>query len=296
MAQSDKLPDVKSDDSFINKALKRNEFPPDSYFEEEHKKYHSSKSLYEIAYKLEIRGAYEIENLKPDEQLKRIKNEIVFRTKITAHEIFKIGGLLTMAKMVCSVNHIRFREWITTNFDFSYETGLNFMHVYQNCLGMHDVAIHRPLSILYKIAAPSFPMELREYLFTQRNINSITDMDLKDLSDRYKEGGFEAIRESVDKWNFEYDVFEQTQFVLDRCRGLVCEMTSNKHKIMNKYGYYKENRFIQTDRELLPVADEINKKLLNAIYEGIGILEEAIKEAEMTSLQYYYNRQDELLA
>lgn len=296
MKKSDNLPVVKSDDSFISKALKRDEFPQGSYFDEQYKKMDSSPFLYDLAYKLEIKGSYDLEELNDDEKLSRIVEVIKIRTKITALEAFKIGRLLHIAKSICNSKHIRFRKWITENFDFSYETGINFVHVYQNCLGMVDVAVHLPLSLLYKISQPSFPKELREFLFTQQNISSITVVNLKDLSDRYKKGGFEAIRESVEKWNFEFDIYEQTRFVIDRCKGLVNEMKSNKYQIMNKYGYYKEDRFIQKDRELLPISNEINKKLLNAIHEGIGILENAIKEAEMTSLQYYYKSQDELLA
>lgn len=280
MTQSDKLPEVKSDDPFVTRILKRNEFPPDSYFEEEHCKINSSSRLYDLAHKLEIKGAYDIEELTDEQKLVRIKQEIQVRTKITALEIFKIGKLLILAKPICGRLKIRFKDWVTTNHDFSYETGVNFMQVYRSCLGMESIAVKLDKSVLYKVSEPSFPDELREFLFASGSITKLTDMDLTQLVAQYDKGGFDAIQDSIEKWNFEFDMYEQTQFVLDRCRGLKCTITQTKCKIMNKFGYYKEDRFIETERKLLPAADKINKELLNTIYNCEQALETAIKKAE----------------
>jgi len=295
MTQSNKLPEVKSDDPFVTRILKRNEFPPDSYFEEEHCKINSSAHLYDLAHKLEIKGAYDIEELTDEQKLVRIRQEILVRTKITSLEIFKIGKLLTLAKPICRRLKIRFKEWVTNNHDFSYETGVNFMQVYRSCLGMESIAVNLDKTVLYKISEPSFPDDLREYLYATGSITKLTCMDLTQLVAQYDEGGFDAIKDSIEKWNYEFDMYEQTQFVLDRCIGLKSMIEQTRFKIMNKFGYYKEDRFIETERKLLPAADKINKELLNTIYSCEQVLETAIQKAR-SSVTYMLAEIEDALA
>lgn len=281
----DETSDDLKNDNLVEKAVK-GKFPADSYFKKKRwqntrEKYKNVRieDLYQTACEWEIKGAYQIEEFEPERQLELIRDEIMIRTKITAHEIFKIGRLLIMARRICSLNKIRFQTWIRSNFDFSYDTGENFMHVYENCLGNIEIAVQIKPSILYKISAPSFPDELRNLLFDEGIITSIKSDELKILSKKFNEGGFNAISQEVENLTLKQDLYEQTQFVLDRCKGLLSELRNTKHRIMNKYGYYKELRYV-ADRELLPNADEINKLLLNGIHDCVIRIESAIEAAE----------------
>jgi hypothetical protein len=255
--------------------VKFEKFPPDYYFEEEYVKLNRSLkgngTFYDEALEMEIKGAFSLEKLSPEDQLKRIKDEIKVRTKITAHEAFKFGELLTLAKKACIEGHIRFKQWIEENFDFSYETAVNFRQVYENCLGMRSIAIKLPLSLLYKIASPSFPDELRHYLFEQGNIENMTDIDIDNLLDKYKKGGIEEIRESIELWNKGYESYRQTQYLVDKSKSILFEMKDLENRMRNKS---------HESRDLLPESKQTINKLLNALNIGISTFENTFLEIE----------------
>ncbi len=115
------------------------------------------KNIYDQALDLEIERTYGLTKLEPNEQLDSIETEIRVRIKITAHEIFVIGGLLILAKTACRKEGIRYKVWLKDKFDMSYETANNMVNVYKNCLGMRSIAIKLPISILTKIGASNFP-------------------------------------------------------------------------------------------------------------------------------------------
>lgn len=134
---------------------------------------------------------------QPKEFLDRLATEIKCRIKITQSEIFKIGEILVLAKKVCQQNNLGFKDWIRDTFDFSYETANNFMNVYTHCMGNRHVALKMKPSLLYKVSSPSFPDELREWLFEKGNLSKITNGKLKGLQQKFKKGGWEAIQEDV---------------------------------------------------------------------------------------------------
>ena len=102
-------------------------------------------------------------------RLPDIVEEIYYRVRITKKEIFNIGELLVEAKQI--VGHGNFKKWIADYFDFSYETAKNFMNVYAACLAEPDVVTTMKASVLYRISAPGFPEDLREYIFEQGDIS-----------------------------------------------------------------------------------------------------------------------------
>lgn len=114
------------------------------------------KNIYDQALDLEIDRTYGYAKLDPKDQLDSIETEIRVRIKITAHEIFVIGGLLILAKTACRKEGIRYKVWLNDKFDMSYETANNMVNVYKNCLGMRSIAIKLPISILYKIRSSEF--------------------------------------------------------------------------------------------------------------------------------------------
>ncbi len=268
--------------------VKFNAGRPSTYFEEEYKHLGHSLSqkgtIYEDALKLELEGAYVFQengNVQFEDILIHIEQEIKLRTKITALEIFKIGKLLYEARKICREHRKNFRGWIKDTFDFSYETALNFMRVYKNCLGMMSIAINIPISILYKISADSFPEELRNYLFEEGHIESMNGMDLTNLVKKYKEEGFDAIKGPIDSWNRDYLIYRQSQFVLDKCRILICNIKSTSDGIIKKYAYDKKaQKSTEEKQRRCPEVDEAVHGLLVALEDALSLIERAVGRVE----------------
>ena len=254
---------------------------PDSlfYIQEEHRLlngYGDRGSIYGQALKMEIKGTYELDGLTPKDQLKRIKKEIIIRFKISAHEVFKYGELFLYAKRPCRLSKIPFKQWIRDNFDISYETVRNFMSVYQMCLGMRSIAVQLPISMLYKISAPNFPEELRDFLFSSGIIEDITMGELTGLTDRYIAGGFEAIQEDIENWNRNYYLIRECQYALDLSREALQTLRNLSKRINRKY------HLLSGKREVSQEAYEIIGQLDDAIYQGIVPLEKIIGKTETT--------------
>jgi hypothetical protein len=268
----------------VNGKINVNKWPPDYCLQEDYYKYkptlRQKGSIYEEAIRLEVKRAYAIEKYEPKKVLNHIIEEINIRTKITAHEIFKIGELLTIAKRILHENGLSFKGWIRTNFDFKYDTAINYMHVFQNCLGMRSVAVNIPLSKLYKIAQPSFPEELRDFLFTQDNIDKMTDLDLKELKEKFKEGGFDAIECKIEKWNKDFHINRQTHYLIERCNTLKEDMTKIIEYIDDKIGHQKNVSGGQEREMMLQVTIEIFIKLKDALNSGRITLNRALLEVE----------------
>lgn len=250
----------------------------DSYhYQKEQIKYSGvfGKTLYDLAIKAEIKGAFELDGLEPEKQLKLIIEEIQIRIKITKQEIFIIGELLCMAKRVCLQATIGFQDWIKDNFDFSYETAKNFMNVHKQCMGFREMAIHIPTSILYKISEPSFPEELREHLITNGNLEKMTNGHFKKLTQKYKKGGFEAIENDIEEINHSGTIKRHTSYSLDICENAYRVLKDTRVKINQRSKQASHDRYFDT----LPESDEINSKLLLAIEEAETTLFCAINES-----------------
>jgi hypothetical protein len=274
-------------DQFSEKVKQKIDFgkwPPDYSLQEDYKKLNPSLkkkgSIYDEAIRLEVKRAYVLEKYEPKKILTHIIEEINIRTKITAHEIFIIGELLTLAKKILHEDGMSFKGWIHSNFDFSYETAINFMHVYQNCLGMRSVAVNLPLSKLYKISQPNFPTELRDFLFAQDNIDKMTDLDLKELKEKFKEGGFEAIESKIEKWNKDFHQNRQTQFVIDRCRSILDDMEKISEYINDKISTRISVPGGQEKERMLEGTIKIFNKLLDVIDEWRSALGGTLREVE----------------
>jgi hypothetical protein len=72
-------------------------------------------------------------------------------------------------------------------FDFSYQTANNIMRVYRYCLERPELVQSMKSSLLYKISAPGFPKDLREYLFENADgLEKISNERVMDLCKRFK--------------------------------------------------------------------------------------------------------------
>ena len=268
--------------------------PSDYYFEKaEYEKsfVHCGKTLYDVVDRQEwLRVFGGQSSLTPEELLKALQEEIKFRIKITKNEVFKIGELLINAKNICQQEGLKFKEWISEKFDFSYETANNFMNVYKNCLGLRNVVLNLSPSILYQISSPSFPEELKKHLFDTEQINEITNGRLREITKKYKKGGFDAIKDDIAELNRGHVILQQSCYTLDVVENALRTMEALHEKIERRGRSYHsflpfENQ-IKTDE---PESFEVNSKLVGAVQSAIDLLEKARHESEQILLKMQRN-------
>lgn len=121
------------------------------------------------------------------EYLDSIKEELEIRCNGLKMQIFEIGKLLFEAKEI--LPHGQFKPWINNNFEFCYETALNYMRVYTACMGHPEMVEYFKPASLYVIANPKFPKRLRQDLFEGvKGPVDITKKDLVQLALRFKKG------------------------------------------------------------------------------------------------------------
>lgn len=212
-----------------------------------------------------------------DQSLEHLRDEIRTRIKISQQEIFKIGELLTQAKKLCRQDGISFKNWINDNFEFSYETANNFMNVYKYCFGLHEFVFKIPISILYKVCSPSFPDELRDFFFTEGNLEKMTNGKLQNLISKFKEGGIEAIEEDIEEFKNVNLIHRQTRFTFDMVENTLRTLESTKLKIECRGGSIMRNiiDFKGQAESYLQEAEQINLKLYEGFKAALEILEKA---------------------
>jgi len=248
-------------------------------------------SIYDIADNFEDGRTFEFASYSPETKLSDLAAEIKIRIQITQQEIFKIGELLTIAKKVCQEEKIGFKEWIDDNLDFSYETAVNFMHVFTYCFGFISIAMKTPISILYKLSTPSFPEELRDYLFEQGNLSKMTNGQLVTLVNKYKEGGIEAIEDDIIEIGRAKLIERQTNYTLDICENALHNLELLKAKIETR-GDERFKAIIPFDDQIKdqePEAAEISTKLYSAISSAVESLQSALFESRVILYDYTEN-------
>jgi hypothetical protein len=129
-------------------------------------------------------------------QLSLITDEVKAWVNTGKRSIYEIGRLLTVAKSL--VDHGEFKEWIAHNFDFSYATANNFMNVFKICIGSPEIVLTIKASILYSIAAPGFPEDLRSYILENGDLQCSVK-GLHEIAKQVKNGKIEPNGPEVDK-------------------------------------------------------------------------------------------------
>jgi len=173
---------------------------------------------------------------KNPNQLPLIANEIQARVRNIKREIYKIGSLLTDAKKL--LDHGEFQPWIEANFDFSYQTANNFRHVFECCLGRPHLTETIKASILYQIAAPNFPDDLREHLLSHgTNLKDIKNKKMKRVMKRYRKGEIDLdspeiedlidYRKSKDDWKRYHAKLIDSIESLSKLRNTVVKTVDN---------------------------------------------------------------------
>jgi hypothetical protein len=253
---------------------------PELYFHESEKWYNGDKSIYDTAKDWETNTIFCLDGLTTKKKLEFIKEEIHVRIKITNQEVFLIGELLDKAKKICQEDRIRFKQWIRENFDFSYELANNFINVFKQCYGYRGIALRIPTTILYKLGSASFPEELREYLLTNGNLEYFTNGKFNKITQKYKEGGIEAIEEDIQEFSNSRLAYCQCKYTFDLVESSLRTLADLKTRIQRRghtriiFDYKDEIKHDQ------PIASEINMKLFEAIEKAHEIVDRALKESD----------------
>jgi hypothetical protein len=133
------------------------------------------------------RKTYFADDPQNPNQLPLIADEINERVRGIKAEMYEVGRLLMEAKEM--LPHGKFQKWIKDNFDFSYQTAKNFMNVHGACIGRPELVETINASVLYQIAAPGFPADLRSCLLEHSmSLKDISHKKIKDILRRYKKG------------------------------------------------------------------------------------------------------------
>lgn len=271
----------------VKQKLRRTKFPikrsptPDHFEKEmEGLGIELGKSIYEEANQHEDIELFEIDGFNTEDQLQSIAEQIRVRTKISQREIFKIGGLLCRAKQICIKDQIGFKDWIDKTFDFCYKMANNFMNVHKYCLIYQNAAVQIPRSILYKISAPNFPEELRQYVFETADFDELTNKKFAKLKKKYDEDGLEALDGHIKEMSRAELVKRQIASRLDLTENILRKMKQLNDKF--RAGIYGQELVafeVQMD-SLEPEASEISKSLYRVIEQSYNAIKKALKEAE----------------
>src|SRR6056297_1213565 len=228
--------------------------------EKERDKQESYKRYYELAKELRReRRRKDLESgWKTDPRQSRLDllaNEIRVRTRITEYEILNIGKLLSEAKQLLNGN---FQDWIDGNFDFGYESALKFMRVYQYCWKHKEIIDKADSTVLCKISEPTFPGQLREFLFEQGNLEKLSDNDVQDLLDMYEKDGLDSVKESFQLYHQGCRIYRQVEHNLNQLGNAVKALENIKENVEDMEQDYKA--CWEAER-----ADEINLTINEAL-------------------------------
>lgn len=282
----------------FKKKMRSGRFVPGKYSYDQDQLYHDSENqdgafynetLYETANRLKDWNTFETP------MLEQIGNEIKIRIKITKQEIFRIGELLHLAKDICYQQGLEYKQWISDNFDFSYETAHNFVSVYLQCLCYRDIAMQVPASILYKISQRGFDKELRKHLFEGGHLEEMTGQRLKGIVDKYKEGGLEAVKDDLKEIREGNMIISQLRYTFDMCENALRTLDDLRIKIETRGGT-KEGVVDYTIllKEQHPLAAEINEALHVRLLLSMTELEGTINDAKQKVTEFIDLNKDKM--
>lgn len=215
----------------------------------EAEKSHTLKRDYESVHRLRMQRIHANYEYGNEKRLDRIVQEVRHRIRICKKEIYEIGCLLVEAKVI--IGHGPFQQWIRDTFDFSYETAVNFMNVYKACLAVPALVTTMKASVLYQIAAPGFPADLRECIFEHRDVvfdyldfqpkrlEDIRNEDVKELLRRYKAGELDLESDGVKQFFENNKKIVQYEYLYDQIELCLRALEKSKHNISSVGGFFK---------------------------------------------------------
>jgi hypothetical protein len=203
------------------------------------------------------------------DELPKIINEIKSISINIKSEMYRIGELLVRGKKI--FGHGNFQKWITDNFEFSYQTALNFMNVYKCCLGRPYIVKTIKSSILYMIAAPDFPEDLREHIFERsRKLKKIKNKNLRSIYRRFKKKEldfdsseiknlFKKNKRRFADENYSKEIYDSMN-KMNKLERTVLSLTS---KI--KWPVHPSTKRVELEDDESKRVNKILKKLVNAV-------------------------------
>lgn len=172
---------------------------------------------------------------KNPNQLPLITDEIVLRIRNMKQEIYWIGRALTDGKKL--QDHGDFQPWVEKNFDFSYPTANNIMNVYRTCIGRPELVQSFQSSVLYKIAAPKFPEDLREHLFEHGDhLEKIDNETINRVCKKYKAGKIglkDPDIKNLMKYNKRVTNHQHYQHRIDKSMAILKDLNANVQRTVN---------------------------------------------------------------
>ncbi|MFC1798376.1 DUF3102 domain-containing protein [Thermodesulfobacteriota bacterium] len=181
---------------------------------------------------------------KQKDALGQIKDEVNKKISSIKLKMFEIGCLLHVAKKV--LDHGKFKNWIEDNFDFSYQTANNFMNVYTYCLGFEDLVEKMKPSVLYQIASPNFPEDLREHIFENWDYQTeIKNKEIKKICTRFKKGKIGVNSPEIKRFGQfkrESDGGELHELQINRCLKSLERFKTDLVKICHKVQKWPDPR------------------------------------------------------
>lgn len=120
--------------------------------------------------------------------------------------------------------------------------------------GLRNAIENVSTSILYKMSAPTFPEELREYLFANCNLEQIKNSEIQNLVKVYKEQGMDAVKDSFDLYQHGRRVYRQIRYNVDQLSQAIENIEKARANI-EQYGQTEHNFGEEIE------GDEINKSI-----------------------------------
>jgi hypothetical protein len=208
---------------------------------------------------------------EPDnpQQLPLIIDEIKARAGNLKGHIFEIGKLLFEAKKL--VGHGKFKKWIEDHFEFSYQTANNFMNVYDNCLHLRPLVKLLDLSVLYQIASPKCPDDLRDLLIKAgEGLKGISGPKIKSIINRFIEKEIDLKSPEIQglikyrEDNYEYGKYTR---LIDR---YIIQLTDLRDNILKKtekisWPINLEAGAVEMTEEQIESVNDLIKEMVDAI-------------------------------
>jgi hypothetical protein len=220
------------------------------------------EQLYHKAIWMRKNRLYGSDRGKVQEYLKRLAEEAHLHLKIAAVEIFRVGEIFYEAREMAQGS---FKEWVEKNFNISYDTALNFIHVYECLFGHQEFLEGVKPSILYKVADPSFPEELRNFLLEDDNAKALKDMtnrDVTELVKRYKAKGWEGVAKTFERGVEFHRVYAEVSYPLNLLHKLAREIELMRRSMAN----HINNHLLWRPM----TRSAVSTKILNDVYNGLG--------------------------
>lgn len=225
-------------------------------------------------------NGYSLTGDKREEYLDSIKEELNARCKGLKHQIFEIGKLLFVVKKI--LPHGEFKPWINDNFEFCYETALNYRKVYIACMGHPEIVKYFKPACLYVISKPDFPGGLREALFEGvKGPVDIKKKDLVQLALKFKKGELKITDKEVQDLLIrqrDISLWEEYKIELKTLNQLI---SKRLERIVKLSRIQTVNPLIKTDTdEEEQIREEQQNKIIEQVEKFIEETDTMIKDLD----------------